>query len=248
MLQQTDSTSPLPDKPLIVVDDLVSYSQAPKPGAEFHFGNGKQSCHMTVDGPLHALHAFASRIGLQRSWFQSEDTLPHYDLTPGKRSQAIGFGALGVPGTAMMRARIARIAASHREGCDCKSCTTARNCGGPVEMLRVWQDVVLEAQLASAPTSRHHVAGLCKRAITAAWLADKHAAFRNILANAEDLDFQGRDFKLNPKATESARLRQIRFALNELLGTIPPPPHEDAIEFVEMIMAAAAPIVGRRRA
>lgn len=248
MLQQTDSVFSVPDKPLIIVDDLRSYPQAPKPGGEMHFGHGKQSCYMTVDGPLHALHAFASRINLQRSWFQSEDDLPHYDLTPGKRSQAIGFGALGVPGTSMMRMRIARVAASHRPSCDCKPCSNARKYGGHEAMLRVWQNDILEAQLASAPTSRHRIAGLCKRAISFDWLANKHAAFRNILANAEDLEFQGREFKLNPKATESARLRMMRAALNELLATMPAPPSQDAIEFVDMLIAAAAPVLGRQRA
>ena len=45
-------------------------------------------------GQLDDLHAFAASIGLKRSWFQDKpDGLPHYDLTAGKRRQAITAGA-----------------------------------------------------------------------------------------------------------------------------------------------------------
>lgn len=80
---------------MIYVDELRSYGQAPKAGAERYFGNGKQSCHMTCDGDLEELHRFAERIGLRRSWFQ-RGSLPHYDLTPNKRSQAVRLGAVEV--------------------------------------------------------------------------------------------------------------------------------------------------------
>lgn len=51
-------------------------------------------CHMTAD-TLTELHAFAQHIGLKRSWFQPRPpaSTPHYDLTPGKRAQAIKNGA-----------------------------------------------------------------------------------------------------------------------------------------------------------
>lgn len=39
------------------------------------------------------LHDMATRIGLQRSWFQNK-TFPHYDLTASKRKLAIANGAL----------------------------------------------------------------------------------------------------------------------------------------------------------
>jgi hypothetical protein len=91
---------------MIMVDELVTYYQAPKAGAARHFGHGKESCHLTTDGPLDELHAFAARLGLQRAWFQPGST-PHYDLTPNKRAQALQLGAVFVPGLDQARARIA---------------------------------------------------------------------------------------------------------------------------------------------
>lgn len=52
-----------------------------------------QSCHLFADS-LEELHAFARRIGLRRSWFQtSRGGLPHYDLNPGRRAVALRHGA-----------------------------------------------------------------------------------------------------------------------------------------------------------
>lgn len=77
----------------IYVDELIAYGQQAKPGAERYFGNGKQSCHMSCDGDLEELHRFAERIGLKRAWFQNA-SLPHYDLTPKKRTAALRAGAV----------------------------------------------------------------------------------------------------------------------------------------------------------
>ena len=52
--------------------------------------------HLTCDpaDDLDALHKFAASIGLKRSWFQPRGgIMPHYDLTPGKRQQALRAGA-----------------------------------------------------------------------------------------------------------------------------------------------------------
>lgn len=52
--------------------------------------------HLTCDpgDDLQTLHQFAAGIGLKRSWFQPRGgVMPHYDLTPGKRFQAIRAGA-----------------------------------------------------------------------------------------------------------------------------------------------------------
>lgn len=52
--------------------------------------------HMQADS-LEELHAFADRLGLKRSWFQTKSGRPehdHYDLTRGKRQQAIKMGAV----------------------------------------------------------------------------------------------------------------------------------------------------------
>lgn len=60
--------------------------------------------HLYTDpGPEHeaALHWFAYRLHLRREWFQDRGAhtpqgfgLPHYDLTPGKRAQAVHLGAV----------------------------------------------------------------------------------------------------------------------------------------------------------
>lgn len=52
--------------------------------------------HLTCDptDDLQLLHDFATGIGLKRSWFQPRGgIMPHYDLTPGKRLQALQAGA-----------------------------------------------------------------------------------------------------------------------------------------------------------
>ena len=51
-----------------------------------------QACHLFAD-TVEELHRFAQRIGLKRSWFQDNPRFPHYDLTAGKRSQAVRSGA-----------------------------------------------------------------------------------------------------------------------------------------------------------
>lgn len=55
--------------------------------------SGRQSCHMYAD-TLEELHHMAQEIGLRREWFQDKQQLQHYDLTMGKRAQAVGRGAV----------------------------------------------------------------------------------------------------------------------------------------------------------
>lgn len=73
----------------IYVDDIFRATprtaQARKHGIEW--------CHMMSDGNLEELHQLAEKIGLKRSWFQFT-VIPHYDLTPAKRKQAIAAGAI----------------------------------------------------------------------------------------------------------------------------------------------------------
>jgi len=88
---------------MIYVDELRRYFQAPKPGSERWFGNGKESCHLTADTP-EELHAFAQRLGLRRSCAQSSGYTLHYDLIPQKRARAVALGAREV--TARERARM----------------------------------------------------------------------------------------------------------------------------------------------
>lgn len=75
---------------MIMVDELRRY-----PGAKPPFNRG--SCHLTTDGDIDALHAFAGKIGLQRAWFQPHPLAPHYDLTPSMRERAMQSGATFVP-------------------------------------------------------------------------------------------------------------------------------------------------------
>ena len=51
--------------------------------------------HMMAD-TLPELLAFASRIGLRRSWIQVKKSGVHVDLTAGKRRQAVAAGAVEV--------------------------------------------------------------------------------------------------------------------------------------------------------
>lgn len=54
--------------------------------------------HLVTDGDLEELHEFAQSIGLRRSWFQGppRHRRPHYDVTEGKRQQAIRAGATAI--------------------------------------------------------------------------------------------------------------------------------------------------------
>ena len=65
----------------------------------------KGSCHMTTDGDLEELHAFALRLGLRREWYQDHPIAKHYDLTPSKRERALAFGAVFVSAREQSRTR-----------------------------------------------------------------------------------------------------------------------------------------------
>ena len=51
------------------------------------------SCHLYADD-VEELHRFALSIGLRRDWFQDHNSLPHYDLTSGRRVWAVRKGAV----------------------------------------------------------------------------------------------------------------------------------------------------------
>lgn len=63
--------------------------------------SGRWSHLFTDSTDLAELHAFAGRIGLRRAWFQHKPgpgyDFSHYDVTDGKRRQAIAAGAVQVP-------------------------------------------------------------------------------------------------------------------------------------------------------
>lgn len=61
------------------------------------------SCHLLADG-LGELHRFAQGIGLKRRWFQDNGrSLQHYDLTEGKRAQAVANGAQEIDRAELVR-------------------------------------------------------------------------------------------------------------------------------------------------
>jgi len=63
------------------------------------------SCHLTTDGPLDELHAFAARLGMKREWFQEHRIAPHYDLTAQRRERALLLGAVFVSMREQVRRR-----------------------------------------------------------------------------------------------------------------------------------------------
>ncbi len=70
--------------------------------------NGHRWCHLYADTE-EELHAFAARIGMRRGWAQvSRRGVPHYDLTPSRRSAAVKAGAVQLDrgGARLLRDRL----------------------------------------------------------------------------------------------------------------------------------------------
>jgi hypothetical protein len=57
--------------------------------------------HLISDSDDDEIHIFAGRIGLKREWFQHD----HYDITAGKRIQAIKAGAIEVSAKEIVQIR-----------------------------------------------------------------------------------------------------------------------------------------------
>lgn len=98
--------------PRIMVDELRAWPGVAAPYARRAFGEGKLSCHLTIEGgdnrdpaSLEALHVFAEKIGLHREWFHRNSSAPHYDLTPLGRQLALEAGAVEVSARDQARAR-----------------------------------------------------------------------------------------------------------------------------------------------
>lgn len=70
----------------VYVDSLREYPQKIK-------GSNKW-CHLVADN-LSELESFAGKLNLSPSWIQT-DNYPHYDLTEGKRIQAVKLGAIEI--------------------------------------------------------------------------------------------------------------------------------------------------------
>jgi hypothetical protein len=66
-------------------------------GARNGYGRMKM-CHMLADTP-EELMAMADKIGVQRKWFQSFASTPHFDIAQSKRALAVAAGALEVTRT-----------------------------------------------------------------------------------------------------------------------------------------------------
>lgn len=75
----------------VYVDDLMNWG--------WRYG---RSCHLTAD-TLAELHDFADRLGLKRIWYQPSASMPHYDLTEGKRARAVSLGAVEIDRREMVR-------------------------------------------------------------------------------------------------------------------------------------------------
>lgn len=56
--------------------------------------------HMAAD-TVEELHEMADKIGLQRKWFQNK-RIPHYDVSVGKKAEAIKNGAIEVNSKALL--------------------------------------------------------------------------------------------------------------------------------------------------
>lgn len=90
----------------VYVDEIFTWPIEQTPGAAHAVAlrTGGRWCHMTAD-TVEELHAMADRIGLRRAWFQNKDGRLHYDLTPGKRMQAVRHGAVFKPAKEQARER-----------------------------------------------------------------------------------------------------------------------------------------------
>lgn len=103
---------PKPEEAVVYCDPLFTWPFTAKTAqAQRHFGDGKQSCHLYVAGPILALHLFAHRLGMRtplthaKHWLHALPDHPHYDLTPTKRALAVKLGAREV---SLQEARDAR--------------------------------------------------------------------------------------------------------------------------------------------
>lgn len=90
---------------MIMVDELRCY-----------LNSDTRWCHLTTDGNVEELTAFAEKLGLKPHWFQN-GRVPHYDLTPRLRAKALRCGAKFVPvrQQAMVRLKKRR---AERKACD----------------------------------------------------------------------------------------------------------------------------------
>lgn len=110
----------------VYVDSLMPSKQYRKSANERW--NWSENCHMTAD-TVEELHAFAARLNFPSAWFQGHHPNPlfwHYDLSPGKRTEAVHKGAQEITldqwcervGITRKPAKSAQIP-PHPDKCDC---------------------------------------------------------------------------------------------------------------------------------
>lgn len=75
----------------VYVDDAMIPATVPN-GVASHTSTWS---HLMAD-TRHELIEFAARLGLRRAWLQDKPSGVHYDLTFGKREQAIRMGAVPI--------------------------------------------------------------------------------------------------------------------------------------------------------
>lgn len=82
-LDQDNCKALLSDWNNLIVDYKPIYVDMP-----IHPYRRMMMCHMICEDLDH-LHKVAQAIGIQRKWFQSKSSIPHYDICKSKRQQAI---------------------------------------------------------------------------------------------------------------------------------------------------------------
>ena len=94
-------------------------------------GKRTKSCHMFTDqADLTELHQLARRVGCLPAWFQDK-SMPHYDLTPYRRQEAIAAGAVPIErrqAVVIWRTRRAAVAAGTRAPKHCPDCVARTYC------------------------------------------------------------------------------------------------------------------------
>lgn len=82
-------------EPVVYIDPLFYMISRVRWAREAGENHGHRWCHLWCDpGNEETLHALASRIGMERKWFQDRKGFPHYDLLPDMRSAALREGAV----------------------------------------------------------------------------------------------------------------------------------------------------------
>ena len=89
----------------VYVDDVNIQASVPN-GNRVHTS---QWCHMFADTHPELL-AFAKKIGLRPAWLQMKRSGVHFDLTAGKRRQAVAAGAVEIEAASAEWMRVIRLA------------------------------------------------------------------------------------------------------------------------------------------